>query len=107
MDDKSFLGRSLKNLQDEDPDLSRIKGWLESKYRPNKDKVSPESITIKSLYVQWERLVINDDILYRRWTDLATQQDILQAVVPSSERRSVFNFVMIVEPQVILVFIKR
>lgn len=44
------------------------------------------------MYAQWDRLVLNDDILYRRWTDLATQQDILQAVVPSSERRSVLKF---------------
>lgn len=82
----------MKRSQNEDPNLRIIKGWLESKYRPNKDKVSPESITVKSLYAQWDRLVLNDDILYRRWTDLATQQDILQAVVPSSERRSVLKF---------------
>lgn len=105
MNDKSFLGNALRSLQDGDRDLRRIKGWLESKYCPNKIRYS-ESITVKSLYAQWDRLVINDDILYRRWTDLATQKDIFQAVVPSSERRSVLKCVMIVETQVILVFIK-
>lgn len=43
------------------------------------------------MYAQWDRLVLNNDILYRRWTDLATQENILHAVVPSSERRSVHD----------------
>ena len=83
------LVRSLKCLQDEDKDVKKVKDWLGQKRLPDKNRVASESVVIKSLCSQWDRLVIEHGLLYRKWTDHVTSRDTLQAVVTISERRKV------------------
>ena len=54
--------------------------------------MAAQSQTVKSLFSQLDRLDIKDDVLYRRWTDLVTGQEVQQAIVPSSERRTVLKY---------------
>ena len=67
--------------------------------------VAAQSPTVKSLCSQLDRLVIKDDVLYRRWTDLVTGQEVLQAIFPVANEELYWNTTMTVEQQVILVFI--
>ena len=90
-DDGLTLERSLKCLQDEDKDVKKVKDWLEQKRQPDKNRVASESVVIKSLCSQWDRLVIENGLLYRKWTDHVTSQNSIQAVVPNSERRKVLK----------------
>lgn len=40
---------------------------------------------------QWEKLLIRDDLLYRKWVT-GQGSDIFQAVIPAKERRKVLYF---------------
>ena len=90
MEDEVVLSKPLRCLQDEDKDITTVKELLIHNTKCTKD-VAAQSLTVKSLCSQLDRLVIKDDVLYRRWTDLVSGQDVLQAIVPSSERRTVLK----------------
>ena len=47
---------------------------------------------IRSLWSQWNILVLENDILYRKYTEEDKNSSILQAVVPTTERRMVLKF---------------
>ena len=84
MEDEVVSSKPLKCLQDEDKDITTVKELLVHNTKSTKD-VAAQSLTVKSLCCQLDRLDIKDDILYRRWTDLVTGQEVLHAIVPSIE----------------------
>ena len=55
------------------------------------DRVAYEYIVVRSLCSQLDRLVIENGLMFRKWTDHVTSRDILQAVVGNSERRKVLK----------------
>ena len=58
--------------------------------KPEWSEVSTESVSLKVYWGQWSRLVIKDDILYRRWTVKESgNKETIQLVVPSSMREVV------------------
>ena len=63
---------SLQSLQSDDKDLQRLRSWLECKARPDSEEVQGESYYLKSLYSQFNRMCLIDDILYRRWDNFDT-----------------------------------
>ena len=78
---------NITEIQNKDPDLQRLKEWLRTKYRPDYKEIVPLGYYTKSLWTQWENLVLTDDILYRRYSnDDGTSK--LQIVIPKSERRT-------------------
>lgn len=77
---------SLRNQQDNDPPISRIKHLLlECTERP---KVNDPNPTVNCLLRQWDRLSIIDNILYRKW-EKDNKEVILQLVAPKSIRREI------------------
>ena len=95
MDVKSWLGgvspeNSLRQLQKEDKDVSSIKQLIESNSRPDTTAMSFKSSTMKALWSQRQKLVVENDLLYRKWDD--EKGTTLQAIVPLSERRKVLSY---------------
>ena len=60
---------NIAGIQNKDPDLQRLKEWLRTKYRPDYKEIVPLGYYTKSLWTQWENLVLTDDILYRRYSN--------------------------------------
>ena len=92
IDVKSRLGdvspeNSFRQLQKEDKDVSTIKQLIESNSRPETSAMSFESSTVKALWSQRQKLVVENDLLCRKWDD--EKGTTLQAIVPLSERRKV------------------
>ena len=81
---------SLRQLQKEDKDVSTIKQLIESNSRPDTTVMSFKSSTVKALWSQRQKLVVENDLLYRKWDD--EKGTILQAIVPLSERRKVLSY---------------
>lgn len=74
--DELTLRKPLKCLQDEDREIRKVKNWLLHNKQPKNDKISAESVTVKSLCAQWKRLILDNGMLYRKWTDQVTGKDI-------------------------------
>ena len=55
--------------------------------RPSWDVVSDQSPAVKSLFNEWERLVIEDGVLFRKWTSIGSAANRKQVVLPQKYRR--------------------
>lgn len=82
---------TLSEMQDSDRNLGMVKKLLANKKRPEYNAIS-ESMTVKSLWLQWDRLTLHEGVLYRKWDDLISKSQKLQAVIPSEERRTTLKF---------------
>ncbi len=73
----------LRSHQQTDPDLRQVISWLEDKTLPSQ---CPQggSHALQSLWAQRQQLVLQDNLLYRRWKDLPNggKQQTLQFVLP-------------------------
>ena len=83
---------SIRQLQEQDRDLQKLRSWLDKKERPHSKTLEGDSFYLKSLYSQYERLCEIDGVLYRKWDDLEAQSSIYQALVPLRERRTVLQY---------------
>jgi len=79
-DDK---GRSLLDMQEHDDCISLVREWVKCREKPTFKEIS--------LFSQWELLVIENDLLCRRWTAPGTRSEVLQVVVPLEERRMILE----------------
>ena len=46
---------------------------------------------LKSLWAQWDRINLINDVLYRQWFESGTKTSIQQLLVPLSQRKEMFN----------------
>ena len=88
-------GMSLAELHEEqvkDPDISLVmqaKSLGEAK--PTWDRMSPHSDALKTLWAQYDRLKIKDDVLHRRWIGSHGSSDRWQIIIPRTRRRAVLQ----------------
>jgi transposase InsO family protein len=83
---------SLAEAQCSDSDIQKVKRWVLEKKRPDSKDIGNESYFIKSLWGQWKRLQIHNDLLVRTWLVLDTDITYFQAIVPMKFRRHVLRF---------------
>jgi hypothetical protein len=76
---------SISEKQKSDKDLTLIRKWVEKGEKPELKEITGESITVKSMWAQFDQLTIIDDVLVRRLEGLNTK---LQVIVPMTERRT-------------------
>ena len=55
----------LLEKQDNDRDIAIVKSWEQSTKRPDYKAISSKNYTVKSLWAQWNRLRIKEDLLCR------------------------------------------
>ena len=84
--------RTLRTAQENDEDISKIKDCLKQGCRPENGKIQEYSYFLKSLFSQWERLDIQNQLLVRKWNEIGTNIIKWQAIVPLSERRNVLRY---------------
>ena len=82
----------LTSLQAGNGEISKVIKWIKDEDRPSYGDISRESYFIRSLWSQWNRLTIQNGILYQRWDIIGTDLPNLQAVTPLTERRKVLRF---------------
>ena len=80
------------NEQHGDRKISAIMAWkAESNERPNWERVSHLDADYKTYWSQWNRLILKDGILYRRWICEATGRDRFELVVPETWRTEIIK----------------
>ncbi|MCG8034851.1 MAG: hypothetical protein JAZ03_22135 [Candidatus Thiodiazotropha taylori] len=82
----------LREIQDKDHDVSLVKAWVVSGERPEFKNMSSHSNFVKSLWSQWSRLHIRDDLLVRSYEILGTDIVWWQTVVPLTYRRNILKY---------------
>ncbi|CAG2239793.1 unnamed protein product [Mytilus edulis] len=87
---------SIRQCQLEDPDMSLIVTYLqEKKNKPDWDQVSKGTSFQKTIWRQWDRLTINNGMLYRKFY-CSDKDDVdnfkLQLLVPKSHQKTVFKY---------------
>lgn len=60
--------------------LNKLKSERDQK--PEWSEIAIQSVEFKKFWSQWDRIVIIDDILYRKWVNVTTNESILQFIVP-------------------------
>ena len=81
-------GVSISEKQQSDKDLTLIRKWVEKGEQPELKEITGESITVKSVWAQFDQLTIIDDVLVRQLEGLKTR---LQVLVPMTERRTILS----------------
>ncbi|KAJ8380338.1 hypothetical protein SKAU_G00011160 [Synaphobranchus kaupii] len=81
----------LREAQEADSTLGKVRSWLEAGQRPERSVVSAESPEVKSYYSLYSSLVQRDGLLYRRWEAPGRGSDILQLLVPRALRPDVLS----------------
>ena len=89
--DAEGFTESIKLEQRNDDIISPIIKSLEEGVRPNPVQIQGSSQEARNLWSNWSRLVLQDDILYRRWESENGRKDKLQVVVPKSLKRTVLQ----------------
>ncbi|KAJ8337368.1 hypothetical protein SKAU_G00385880 [Synaphobranchus kaupii] len=88
-----LMPMELREDQEADSTLGKVRGWLEAGQRPERSVVSAESPELKSYYSLYSSLVQRDGLLYRRWQAPGRGSDILQLLVPRALRPDVLRLV--------------
>ncbi|KAJ8346684.1 hypothetical protein SKAU_G00280850 [Synaphobranchus kaupii] len=83
----------LREAQEADSMLGKVRGWLEAGQHPERSVVLAESPELKSYYSLYSSLVQRDGLLYRRWQAPGRGSDILQLLVPRALRPDVLRLV--------------
>ena len=79
---------SISEKQKSDKDIALIRKWVEKGEKTELKEITGESITVKSMWAQFDQLTIIDDVLVRRLEGLSTK---LQVRVPMTERRTILS----------------
>lgn len=81
---------SLRQEQMSDPDIGVMLLAVEEKIRPEWSNISSGTFALKTLWRHWDRLELDNGVLYRRWyTD--DKDSNLQLVVPSKLKTDVIK----------------
>ena len=83
---------SLKDIQEKDAEISLVRSWVESGEKPDYKEISSRSYFVKSLWSQWSRLQIINDLLVRHWDVLGTEIVYWQAIVPLGHQRAILKY---------------
>lgn len=82
---------TLDELQNSDPSIQTVKKWIKEKKRPlSKDFVG--NYFLQSLWNHFDRLSIENRLVFQRWDSVGTDQSHYQAVVPMKERRNILKY---------------
>ena len=82
----------MNDLLDQNHDLRLVKSWIVKKKKPEYKEISGLGYVVRSLWSQWDNLILENCILYRKYTEKDGKSFCLQAVVPSKESRTVLQF---------------
>ena len=59
----------IKEVQSEDHDLRQVIDWLDNKQKPAYEEISGIGYVVRSLWSQWDNLMLENGILYRRYDE--------------------------------------
>jgi len=93
-DPVNWTRKELNEAQRRDPDLTSIVKLKETlTEKPSWDQIELQSADTKLLWHEWDRLLLSEGTLYRKWTSVDKVTDRLQVVLPKIYRCSFIRMV--------------
>lgn len=78
--------------QKADADIGVVWNWVyNDEGRPAWSTISKYSATVKAYWAQWNRLTLQDNLLYRKWYEVGCKSPTLQLIIPRSLQASIFE----------------
>ena len=84
--------RDLIKLQQEDEDLARVRTWVESNERSCSKEIAACSYVLKSLWNQFPRLKLQNELHVRKLENFENDSISYQAIVPRDARRDILRY---------------
>ena len=79
--------------QEKDPDVRRVRQWLEGRTRPDWATVAAFGAGTKALWAMWDSLRLQNGVVMRAWENEAGTQQVEQVLVPKHCRHLVLKTV--------------
>ena len=79
--------------QGQDPDVRRVRQWLEGKTRPDWVTIAAFGAETKALWAMWDSLLLREGVVMRTWENAAGTQQVEQVLVPKQCRHLVLKTV--------------
>ena len=90
----NWTREELNEAQRRNPDLTSIVKLKETlTEKPSWDQIELQSADTKLLWHEWDRLLLSEGTLYRKWTSVDKVTDRLQVVLPKIYRCSFIRMV--------------
>ena len=90
---ENWLPAAIKQEQEKDPELRKLREWKKANRRPSWQEVAPSSQTLKAYWSQWDSLVLEDDLLKRNLESDDGSDNRMQLVIPRSRVSEVLGYV--------------
>ena len=74
----------LQSAQEVDPCIGPVWKWKKDGVRPKWAEIARHNIIVKTYWSQWDRLVLRDDVLYRKWWTAGTDEVVCQLILPET-----------------------
>ena len=72
---KHKTNEEMCTAQKHDSVLLKLHNWKsQSETRPEWSEISKENVKLKKYWSQWDRIVLLDNVLYRKWVDTVTEE---------------------------------
>ena len=81
----------LKAAQDKDPNISIVTQWLKNGVKPTWQDISHLNKIPKAYWVQWDRLILKEGIVYRKWVNTSTNEESLLYILPDCFKKQVLE----------------
>jgi len=74
----------IREMKETDSVVCVLRKWLDQGEKPSFDRIQGYGMIVKSLWSQFEKLLVEDNVLYRKWTD-GKSQVTSQAIVQDTK----------------------
>ena len=88
---QTLTKEGILQCQEEDPILKEVKDWVRKEERPVSLQVIGAPKELVALYKQFKRLLIEDDLLKKRWTDQKSEEERNLVIIPEKMREEVMR----------------
>jgi transposase InsO family protein len=89
----SWSIEEIRNLQNQDETIGTILNWLREGVRPPEAELAGISPELRSLWLQWDSLLLRNGIAYRKFLRPNRSVECLQMLIPRSMRTELLHVV--------------
>ena len=84
-----YTNEEMSHMQQEDSDLSPVYKWLKEGQRCSRDESTRYSPATRKLWLNWDNLCLENEVMYQRWLSSEGFPEKLQLLVPYILREEV------------------
>ena len=88
---EEFSGLAWSTAQREDPVIGPVYKWVQENRRPSGEEIAPLGARTKAYWAQWKTLEMRENILYRKWVEIPSEQTSWLVIVPDGFKTQILK----------------